>query len=426
MATAVQQTNTNGLFPASLTPGNTILFLGVAYDNDSEDIGSSLPTINGASVTGSQLQQENSPLPSGELVYESIWMVPDNQNTGTQLGLTFTGNQQSIIGVEFAGLGANPVVDVSAISGNGDSAGPAAVGPLGPISSASGVVFAGSVAYGIAVSAPASPWTGIAGNNDYCYAGYQLPSSSGGDYTWSTSLGGTAYWSAGIVAVKPSGNVHTSSVNVRVAPAVHQGRAHTATRSVGVEVQPSIAVTPTYVPKVFAADDVAIAAWTYIRTFSDVQGIVGTFPEDDPNGFAGLPYLFTDNLLVQMKGSQTSAVVFNDAGGWQAPPQYGSQRFRRLRVDVWTDPLRDASDNIVVTKSNTVNRCLQVFNILHRHLQRRDSDIQVWGDMVTYGCQLLTEPNPDQVPDGDSQGMGLIMGTAFYGVCISGWTDFSS
>lgn len=174
-------------------------------------------------------------------------------------------------------------------------------------------------------------------------------------------------------------------------------------------------------------DDVATGAWKYLTQLSDVIAAVGSFPSGDPNvSIAGKPWIFTGNILQQMKGTQQSAVVLSDYGGWSPPPMYGTQRFRRLRVDVWTDPARDSSNNITITESNTVNRCLQVFAILHRHLQRRDSDTQTWGDLVTFACQLLTEPQPVQIPDGDSQGMGVVMGTAVYGVSFSGWTDFTS
>lgn len=170
-----------------------------------------------------------------------------------------------------------------------------------------------------------------------------------------------------------------------------------------------------------AEDDVATGAWKYLSTVSDVTGALGVFPVGHSS--AGMPWLFSGNMLAQIKGSQSSAMVLTDYGGWSPPPQYGSQRFRRLRVDVWTDPVRDASGNITQTESNTVNRCLHVFRILNLYLQRHDPDTQTWGDLVTFGCQLLTEPQPAQIPDGDSQGAGVVMGTAFYGLGVAGYTD---
>lgn len=172
------------------------------------------------------------------------------------------------------------------------------------------------------------------------------------------------------------------------------------------------------------SDDVATGSWKWLTQYSDVIAAVGSFPVGDSNPtIAGKPWVFTGNILVQMKGTQQSAVVLSDYGGWQVPVPYSTPRFRRLRVDVWTDPTRDSSNNINVTESATVNRCLHVFNVLHSHLQRTDPDTVLWGDLVTYSCQLLTEPQPQQIPDGDSQGTGVVMGTAVYGVSLSGWTD---
>lgn len=171
-------------------------------------------------------------------------------------------------------------------------------------------------------------------------------------------------------------------------------------------------------------DDVGTAAWKYLSPQASVAAVLGAFSESDSNPtIAGKPYLFSGNMLVTIKGTQASAAVVSDYGGWSLPPVLGGQRFRRLRLDVWTDPTRDAAGNINVTESNTVNRCLHVFNAFHNLLQRPDMDTQTWGDMVTFSCQILTEPTPAQVSDGDSQGVGLVMGTAFYGVSFSGWTD---
>lgn len=174
-------------------------------------------------------------------------------------------------------------------------------------------------------------------------------------------------------------------------------------------------------------DDVATGGCQFLKTFSDVTSALGAFSVSDPNpSLAGQPFLFSANILVTVKGTQASSCVLTDFGGWGQAPVGGTGRWRRLRVDVYTDPLRDTNNNINISLFSTVNRCLEVFAILHRHLQRRDPDTQLWGDLVTYGCQLLTEPYPQQIPDGDAGGMGVVMGSAVYGVNISGWTDFAS
>lgn len=163
-------------------------------------------------------------------------------------------------------------------------------------------------------------------------------------------------------------------------------------------------------------DDVGTGSFKYLSTFSAVTSGVGTF-QAGPN--LGQPYLFTGDIFANMKGTSALAVVCNDFGGWSAPPMLGSQRFRRLKVDIWADPQRDASGNVTVTTADTVNRANALFTVVNNHLHRRDPDTVVWGDLVTFGCQLLTEPQWAVVPDGD----WLMMGTAVYAVYIGGWTD---
>lgn len=171
-------------------------------------------------------------------------------------------------------------------------------------------------------------------------------------------------------------------------------------------------------------DSIASGAFKLLSQFSDVTSLLGSFSNADPvAGNRGKPWLFSENILVDIKGTSSIAVVVYDFGGWQMPPQLGTQRFRRLKVEFWVDPQRDGAGNIIVTSSATKLRGAAVFNAVHFRLQRTDPDTVLWGDMVTNACTLLQEPDFAQVPDGDSQGMGLLQGTAFYGVSFTGWTD---
>lgn len=167
-------------------------------------------------------------------------------------------------------------------------------------------------------------------------------------------------------------------------------------------------------------DDIGSGAAKYLSQFSDVTALLGSFPGNDPvTGNQGKPWLFNANILVDIKGSSAAALVLSDFGGWTPPPGMSGARNRRLRVDIYQDAQRDGLGNIVQSDAATVNAANHVFNVVHLHLQRRDSDTVTWGDMVTYACQLLTEPDPARLPDGD----WAMLGTAVYGVSFSGWTD---
>lgn len=168
------------------------------------------------------------------------------------------------------------------------------------------------------------------------------------------------------------------------------------------------------------ADDIGSGAAKYLSQFADVTSLLGSFSSTDPiAGNQGRPWLFNANLLIDIKGSAAAALVLSDFGGWTAPPQLSGARNRRLRVDIYQDAQRDSQGNIVQTDAATVNAVNHIFNVVHLHLQRRDPDTVVWGDLVTYACQLLTEPAPARLLDGD----WAMLGTAVYGVSFSGWTD---
>lgn len=170
-------------------------------------------------------------------------------------------------------------------------------------------------------------------------------------------------------------------------------------------------------------DDVGGGAVRFLSQFSDVTSLLGAFPSDDRiTANAGRPWLFSDSfqgVLAMMEGSSAAAVVCADFGGTGAPPALGTIRFRRLRVDVWVDPLRDGAANVTETSALTANRGLAVFAAAQFRLQRTDNDAILWGDLCTVGCQMLTDIQFVAVPDGD----GLQRGTAFYEVACSGWGD---
>jgi hypothetical protein len=172
-------------------------------------------------------------------------------------------------------------------------------------------------------------------------------------------------------------------------------------------------------------DDVASGAVKFLSGFSDVTSVLGSFPPGDPvGGDAGKPWLFSDTnqgVLATLEGSSAAAIVCGDYGGWEVPPILGTLRFRRLRVDVWVDPARDGGRNVTESSSITTNRGLAVFAAAQFRLQRTDNDAVLWGDLVTVGCQLLTDIIFTPVADGDY----LQRGTAFYGVACAGWSDAS-
>jgi hypothetical protein len=169
-------------------------------------------------------------------------------------------------------------------------------------------------------------------------------------------------------------------------------------------------------------DDIGSAAVQYLTGVSTVTSLLGAFPDSDPVvSNRGRPYVFLDNQLVVLQGSGLASLVCSPVGGWTQPVPYGTERFMRLSVEFYVDPLRDASLNITESPGATILRGEALFSVVNSFLHRRDSDVQVWGDLVTVSCSLLSEGQFVQVPTAD--GDWLQHKQAFYGAGVSGWTD---
>jgi hypothetical protein len=166
-------------------------------------------------------------------------------------------------------------------------------------------------------------------------------------------------------------------------------------------------------------DDVSSGAVQFLSGISEVTSLLGSFGESDPN--AGKPYIFLENQLVVLQGTSLAALVCSEAGQWSSAVPYATQRFMRLSVEFYVDPLRDSALNVTETPGATILRGKNLFAVVNSFLHRRDSDIQVWGDLVTDSCQLLAEGEFTKLPDGD--GDWLQVKQAFYGVGAAGWTD---
>jgi hypothetical protein len=167
-------------------------------------------------------------------------------------------------------------------------------------------------------------------------------------------------------------------------------------------------------------DDVASGCVQFLAQFPDVTSLLGSFSLTDPvTANQGKPWIFNSDPLVTLEGSSAAALVCSDSGGWQPPPQLGTWRFGRLSLQVYIDPARDANRNITETSAITKTRGDAVFNAVQFRLQRTNPDSVAWGDLVTTGCQLLSDGPWLPVPDGDH----LLVKQAFYGVSWSGWTD---
>jgi hypothetical protein len=164
-------------------------------------------------------------------------------------------------------------------------------------------------------------------------------------------------------------------------------------------------------------DTISSGAVKYLSGFSDITSLLGSFTDAGPN--FGLPFLFQEDLLVSLEGSSSMAIVCSDEGGWGAmagpltTPQY-----MRLSVELYADPLRDSSFNILESKGSVHQRTATLWATINTHLHRTNPDSVLWGDLRTTSCELLTRPTPQPVPDGDL----MQVWQSYYGVTVLGAT----
>lgn len=173
-------------------------------------------------------------------------------------------------------------------------------------------------------------------------------------------------------------------------------------------------------------DDIGSGAVKFLSGLTAVTSALGSFPADDPNTtLQSKPWIFKDDLLVRMEGQSVFyttlalALVCSNGGGWSDPAPLSTPRFNRLQVDIYVDSLRDSGRSVTETSGAPKQRATTLFTLVNTFLHRTNPDMQLWGDLRTVGCQLLTEPKFVPMPDGD----GVYMGTAYYGAVVFGSTD---
>lgn len=203
--------NPPATFGAGVTAGNTVFLVAAGYTTASGNPTISAVKLGGSTVAGTIAFFGNgttdgilSPLSGSNGAYLAIIMIPNVPGGGTAVTYTAAGFS-GIIGqciYEVAGLGSNPILDKS---NNGSSASGTAVnsGASGAITSATEIVFGGTMAFA-GTPATNSGWVCLQpGGGTDLTAGYQLPVSSGGSYTWAQTSSGNP-WAAFVTTVKPS------------------------------------------------------------------------------------------------------------------------------------------------------------------------------------------------------------------------------
>lgn len=168
-------------------------------------------------------------------------------------------------------------------------------------------------------------------------------------------------------------------------------------------------------------DDIASGCVKYLSGFTSITSLLGSFSISDPvTPNAGKPWIFKNDLLVQIKGTSASAIVLSPAGSMAAPAPMSTARPERLLVEIYTDFTRDTNLNITETSGSTIQRMEQLFNYVHAALHRTSAQSVIWGDLITTDCGLVAAGKPSILSDGEG---AVQLKQSYYSVTTFGWTD---
>jgi hypothetical protein len=195
----------SGSLNSNVAAGNTV-YLWMYMHGTAATMSTSNPTYNGSSVSGAtQLISQQSPTSSS--VYQTIWQLPNLAGGAANFSVTTSGGTvDSFVGmglIEVSGLGTAPVLDSTSPNpalGSG-STGAVTAGPTGNIVSSPDLILASAVSFGQGLTTPGGAWltNGPAGAT---LMGWQVATSSGGNYTFSPTSGATVDWNAAVIAIQ--------------------------------------------------------------------------------------------------------------------------------------------------------------------------------------------------------------------------------
>lgn len=220
---------------AGTAVGSTLFYAASAYNSGSPTLSTSSPLLDGSPVTGAvKLASAVNAATIRTLI--DVWMLPNVPGGKTACGITVSGSQGinnvGLVVFEVAGLGSAPALDQGTptpsppTTGNsGSSSNPNTAvnsGTTGAIGSAPEFVIGGAC-IDQSTASIAAGFTGLAtGGDTNTWAGYQIPVSSGGTYSWAQTAGANANWAAAIVSVTPGGLVIPTMPPVQLPPIYQQ------------------------------------------------------------------------------------------------------------------------------------------------------------------------------------------------------------
>lgn len=155
-------------------------------------------------------------------------------------------------------------------------------------------------------------------------------------------------------------------------------------------------------------DDITQGTVKYLLTVPAITALTG---QVNPS----TPWIFQDVIpqLVTVEGSQQSAIVISQRGGWAAPNEHNNMAFPRMAVDIFVDPLRDSANN-VTDRAEARRRAYYIHKIVNKYLHIPSGFDMMWGDVRVISSVASNTFDVNPVPDGD----GVLRGTTYYSVVV--------
>ena len=125
-----------------------------------------------------------------------------------------------------------------------------------------------------------------------------------------------------------------------------------------------------------------------------------------------IPFILQCSPQGLIEGTESGAVVIAIKGSWRSGSPLHPERFPKIEIEVWMDPVRDASGVATESFPEVTGRALDLWEAVDNLLHRNDGEDVMFGTLKIGGSDRLVEPTFIEVPDGT----GLVIGKALYGL----------
>jgi hypothetical protein len=123
-------------------------------------------------------------------------------------------------------------------------------------------------------------------------------------------------------------------------------------------------------------------------------------------------WIFAHAPQAEISSTGESMIVVRQIGPWAVPNRHNTMKFPRIRLEVWSDPSRDADGNI--SAKDAEERALALSAVCDNFLHLTAGPEATWGSTRVLTSYRLDEPVPISIPVTD----GAVMAVSSYAVTL--------